>query len=105
MSKALLERKCHEDRDRIRHGCGISDGRRRFRHNRSSDWDANRIPACRRHVPRGAHWSTERRLRYPRVLAERKRERRKRAVSPQKTACLEGYKASASAFLRAVFFA
>lgn len=98
---------CREDWTSNHHGCSISGGRRRFRHNRGAAWNANRIPAWYKHVIRSARWGAERRLYYLRVLDGRERERRERAAvkarRKKETARLEGYKASVAPFSAGCF--
>ena len=79
--KIPLERKCHEKNlDRTHHDYHGYRDHHRFRHNRGSVCDDDRIPAWRKHVLRSARWGAERRLCYLRVLDERERERRERAA-------------------------
>lgn len=87
-------------------GRGNRDDHRHPHPGRSGSRDANLIHVRHRRHPHSAHWSARWILCQPSIPTECGTEWKERAVvSPQKTACLEGYKASASAFLWAVFFA
>ena len=104
--RTLLERKHHENLDRGHYDCGNRDDHRHPHPGRSGSRDANLIHVRHRRHPHSAHWSARWILCQPSIPTECGTEWKERAVKPaEKTARLEGYKASASAFLRAVFFA
>ena len=100
--KIPLERKCHEKNlDRTHHDYHGYRDHHRSRPGRGGSRSFDLLRARSRDTPHSTYWSAGRCLLWARILDERDRERRERAraVKPaEKTARLEGYKASVAPF-------